>query len=123
MADKEESVDQNGITPGQGEQELIPIVSFGTTGYLCFQCIADFKALNSDATEEDMMAGFGTPDAHVYSAITLVPSWQQKQMGPSLIVSVIAVPICFAHIAAREQTPEERAIAGGHILPGSPGFN
>lgn len=123
MTDKEESVDQNGITPGQDEQELIPIVSFGTTGYLCFQCIADFKATYADATEEDMMAGFGTPDAHVHSAITLVPSWQQKQMGPSLIVTCVTLPICHKHIAARAKTAEEQAIEGGRLLPVKTGPN
>lgn len=117
-------MNNEGLKPTVGEstemQELTAQIGIGGPN-LCFQCVADFKHQNPDATEDDMMEGFGTPEAKVFAGITLVPSWQQKQVGPSLVIVGLAMPTCYNHIAARKKTPEEKAIEGGFVLPGSMG--
>lgn len=99
----------------------------------CIQCVGDRKheeqlrqsqPVPIDPEERDaFMASINRePLPEIRDAYTFSPSWQQTQVpspvGMQMAMTCVALPVCYDHIEVRERTAEERAVAGGKILPG-----
>jgi hypothetical protein len=71
------------------------------------------------ASYEAEMAAHPLPE--IRPAVTFSPSWQQtqiaSQMGMQMVMTCVALPVCYEHIEVREKTAEEKAMSGGKILP------
>ncbi len=80
----------------------------------CLQCVGEHK--NFLAQQALAKVAEGSPPPLIEDAITLVPTWQQQMIGGQIILSCVAIPACMRHIEVHEQTPEEKAVAGGRLL-------
>jgi hypothetical protein len=59
----------------------------------------------------------------VNEAFTMAPAWQERRVGPQLIMACVAVPVCKTHLEVNELSPVEQAIRNGKIMPGMLGPN
>lgn len=83
--------------------------------YKCVKCIEEY--INARVKAEAEGTEPPSPDT-LNDAITLVPSWQQQMLGQQLIVTCVTVPTCLNHIEKKEESPTERALGRGLMLPG-----
>jgi hypothetical protein len=64
----------------------------------------------------------------INDAVTYAPAWQQHMIGNQitgmqLMYACIALPTCMGHLGKIELTPEQQAVKGGILLPGSGATN
>jgi hypothetical protein len=86
----------------------------------CYACVAEYKVALDKADTLEMQeredAFNNLPELE--DAATFVPVWQQQQMMGQIVMACVSLPACIRHIMAKEPTPEEKAVAGGYIIPG-----
>jgi hypothetical protein len=59
----------------------------------------------------------------INDAITLAPSWQERRIGPQMIMACVALPVCKSHLEVNELSPAEQAVRNGRLLEGAPNLN
>jgi hypothetical protein len=80
----------------------------------CMMCVGTLVMMESKrALGEDVEL------PEVSEAITLAPSWQQQRVGPNLVMSCVALPVCKTHLEVSELSPAEQAIRNGTLLEGT----
>lgn len=101
---------------------VIPINALAASnGYTkCYACVSEHKLYVIKKENGTIPEGAVEPD--VLEADTWVPIWQQKQVGPQMVMACVTVPICEEkHLQVSEMSALDKAMMGGKILPGSLG--
>lgn len=90
---------------------------------LCYVCVANHKLYR--VKKENQTLPEGTAEPMVYDAVTMVPTWQQQQVGVQMVMACVTVPTCENHIEVKELSELDKVIQGGRILQArlEPGSN
>lgn len=108
--------DGNQVT-GRPSRQAETTPYYGPVG-LCVDCIGQFIQFQAELLAGKHPEDTDPPEINI--GVTLAPSWQMKTIGGQTIMACVAVPACMDHLNAKPTTPLEKAVLGGHLLPGTP---
>lgn len=87
-------------------------------GHKCTVCVSEYLAQKRDW--DMLVEKTNAPEPNkeeIRDAITIAPSWQQKEVMGTIVVTCIPLPICMEHLAPAQLSTTERAMNAGLVVP------
>lgn len=94
----------------EGTNKLLQIAA--SVVLMCLECVAQHKKSDQENTPEADLPP-------INPAITLCPSWQSQIVNGQALMACVSVPTCYDHISVGDQSPQQRAMRSGLMLPGN----
>lgn len=87
-------------------------------GYKCTVCVSEYLAAKKDWDMLIDKTEWNEPSmADIRDSYTMAPSWQQKEIMGTLVVTCVTLPICMEHLAPTEISATQRAMNAGLVVP------